>query len=200
MAAQAADEERSPGPLARTDWARLAEKLEQDLGTDRDPATGFERLKEIYTRLGREEEVIRASQSLIRAYALEGRLAAAILESQNLLLRLPSESAVARSLRHDMFNWNSLLDAQEELLEAKPEMYRMGEMLKHSYFKLDLEDKVESISRKLAQAYVLKKKWSQARDEYREILQRNPDDGVLKQALAEVESMLAREAATSPTP
>jgi tetratricopeptide (TPR) repeat protein len=157
-------------------------------------------LKEIYTRLGREEDIFRVSQSLIRAYAIEGRLAAAILESQNLLLRLPPESAVARSARHDMGNLNSLLLAQEELLEHKPEMYRMAEMLKHAYSKLDIEDKVESVSRKLARAYVLKKKWPQAREEYREILQRNPDDEEAKNALAQAESMITREATIPPTP
>jgi serine/threonine protein kinase len=200
IAAQEADEGKSSSPSGQADWARRAEKLEQELGTDRDPANAFERLKEIYTQLDREEDIIRASQNLIRAYALEGRLAAAILESQNLLLRLPPESAVAGSVRHDMGNWNSLLEAQEALLEHKPEMYRMAEMLKHSYSKLDIEDKVESISRKLARAYMLKKKWPQAREEYREILQRNPDDGDIKQALAQVESMAAQEAAAPPTP
>ena len=51
-----------------------------------------------------------------------------------------------------------------------------------------------SISRKLARAYVLKKKWSQALAEYTEILQRNPADLETKRALACVESILAQEA------
>jgi serine/threonine protein kinase len=199
-AAREADEGKSSNPSGRADWARLAVKLEHELGADLDPAGALQSLKEIYTRLGREEDIFRVSQSLIRAYAIEGRLAAAILESQNLLLRLPPESAVARSARHDMGNLNSLLLAQEELLEHKPEMYRMAEMLKHAYSKLDIEDKVESVSRKLARAYVLKKKWPQAREEYREILQRNPDDEEAKNALAQAESMITREATIPPTP
>jgi tetratricopeptide (TPR) repeat protein len=150
--------------------------------------------------LDREEDIIRTSQRLIRAYAIEGRIAEAILECQNLMLRLPPESDAWRSLRHDMYNWNSLLEAQEELIDGKPEMYRLAEMLKHAYSKLDTDDKIESISRKLARAYVLKKKWPQAQAEYRELLQRNPDDGDIKQALADVESMITREAAASPTP
>jgi tetratricopeptide (TPR) repeat protein len=200
MPVEAAAEGKPLDPQLQSKWSKRAEEIEQELGPDRDSASAFQRLKEIYTLLNREDDTIWTSQRLIRAYALEGRLAAAILESQNLLLRLAPESEVARSVRHDMGNWNSLLDAQEGLLEHKPEMYRLAEMLKHSYSKLDIEDKVESISRKLARAYALKKKWPQAREEYREILQRNPDDGDIKQALAEVESMISREAAIPPTP
>jgi DNA-binding SARP family transcriptional activator len=89
---------------------------------------------------------------------------------------------------------NSQIESLESLAELRPDDYRFLEMLKHSYSLLDIDDKRDRFSRKLAQAYVLKQKWEPAMREYREILQRNPNDGDAAKALADVEARIAATA------
>jgi hypothetical protein len=48
------------------------------------------------------------------------------------------------------------------------------------------DDKREYFTRKLAHAYVLNGKWQWAISEYRELLQRHPDDDAIKKILADL--------------
>jgi serine/threonine protein kinase len=171
-----------------------ADKLEQILAAQPDNSNALEQLKDLYNRMANEDAVIRVSELLSNAYRRQGRWASAILENQHLLLRLPNDSPAASSIRHDTYNLNALLDAAEKLIEVRPDDYRFLEMLKHSYSLLDIDDKRDRFSRKLAQAYVLKQKWEPAMREYREILQRNPNDGDAAKALADVEARIAATA------
>ena len=180
-----------------------AKKLEQIAATEPDNSNVLEQLKDLYNRLKSEDAVIRVSEMLSQAYRRQGRWASAILENQNLLLRLPMNSKAAGEMRyrirHDTYNLNSQLDAAEEIIEVRPDNYRFLEMLKHSYSLLDIDDKRDRFSRMLARAYVVKQKWEQAIREYREILQRNPNDGDAVKALAEIEARIAVSAADSAT-
>ena len=116
---------------ATPDLELAAARLEANLTPQAD-ANGLERLKQLYRQLHREEDTIRVSLRLIESYRREGRLASAVLEGQNLLLCLSPGSKLAVFVRHDMQNTGILLETQEELLDARPDMYRMGEFLKHS--------------------------------------------------------------------
>jgi serine/threonine protein kinase len=171
-----------------------ADELEQILAAQPDNSNALEQLKDLYNRMANEDAVIRVSELLSNAYRRQGRWASAILENQHLLLRLPNDSPAASNIRHDTYNLNALLDAAEMLIEVRPDDYRFLEMLKHSYSLLDIDDKRDRFSRKLAQAYVLKQKWEPAMREYREILQRNPNDGDAAKALADVEARIAATA------
>jgi serine/threonine protein kinase len=171
-----------------------ADKLEQTLAAQPDNSNALEQLKDLYNRIGNEDAVIRVSQMLSEAYRRQGRWASAILENQNLLLRLPKDSPAVYSIRHDTYNLNSLIKAAEELIEHRPDDYRFLEMLKHTYSLLDIDDKRDRFSRMLARAYVVKQKWEQAIKEYREILQRSPNDGDAAKALADVEARIAATA------
>ena len=55
-----------------------------------------------------------------------------------------------------------------------------------SYAILGNDDKREYFTRKLAHAYVLNGKWQRAISEYRELLQRHPDDDAIKKILADL--------------
>jgi serine/threonine protein kinase len=171
-----------------------ADKLERILAAQPDNSNALEQLKDLYNRIGNEDAVIRVSQILSKAYRRQGRWASAILENQNLLLRLPKDSPAISSIRHDTDNMNGQIHALEYLAEFRPDNYRLLEMLKHAYSLLDIDDKRDRFSHKLAQAYVLKERWSQAIEEYREILQRNPNDGDAAKALADLEACIAATA------
>jgi hypothetical protein len=58
---------------------------------------------------------------------------------------------------------------------------------------LDIDDKLEYFTRKLAEAYVHKGKWPQAISEYRELLQRHPDDDAIKKILSDLEERQREE-------
>jgi serine/threonine protein kinase len=171
-----------------------ADKLERILAAQPDNSNALEQLKDLYNRIGNEDAVIRVSVRLSNTYRRQGRWASAILENQNLLLRLPWDSPAAQRIRHDTLNTNCLLVGSEKLAELRPDDYRALEMLKHSYSLLDIDDKHDRFSRMLARAYVVKQKWEQAIKEYREIVQRSPNDSDAAKALADVEARLAATA------
>ena len=185
---------RAPRMRGGDNLLAKVDQLEQILARQPDNSSNLEQLKDFYNRIGSEESVIRVSAMLSKAYRRQGRWASAILENQNLLLRLPKDSPAISSIRHDTDNMNGQMRALENLAEFSPDNYRFLEMLKHSYSLLDIDDKRDRFSRKLAQAYVLKQKWESAMREYREILQRNPNDGDAAKALSDLEARIAVKA------
>ena len=150
-----------------------AKKLEQIVAVQPFDTNALEQLKEIHDRLENEEEVIRISELLSTAYLHQKRWAAAIVEDQKLLLRLPKNSPKAIEILDDPEGLNKLLEASAELAELRPDDHRRLETLKRAYSGLNLDNKPDRLSRLLAQAYVRKGKWEQALEEYREILHRN---------------------------
>ena len=59
----------------------------------------LEILKEAYTRLGREPDVIRISKRIAEAYTQMGQLSSAILEYETVLQRRPNDADVRAALR-----------------------------------------------------------------------------------------------------
>ena len=59
----------------------------------------LEILKEAYTKLGREEDVIKTSKRIAQAYMQSGQLSSAILEFETVLQRRPDDADVQTALR-----------------------------------------------------------------------------------------------------
>ncbi|HTY87994.1 MAG TPA: hypothetical protein VMB80_11055, partial [Candidatus Acidoferrum sp.] len=59
----------------------------------------LEILKEAYTKLGREEDVIKTSKRIAQAYMQSGQLSSAILEFETVLQRRPDDADVQSALR-----------------------------------------------------------------------------------------------------
>src|SRR5882724_495905 len=59
----------------------------------------LEILKEAYTKLGREQEIIRTSKRIAEAYTQMGQLSSAILEYETVLQRRPNDADVQTALR-----------------------------------------------------------------------------------------------------
>ena len=59
----------------------------------------LEILKEAYTKLGREEEVVKTSKRIAQAYMQSGQLSSAILEYETVLQRRPDDADVQAALR-----------------------------------------------------------------------------------------------------
>jgi tetratricopeptide (TPR) repeat protein len=97
----------------------------------------------------------------------------------------------------------------EVITESQPHDYQSLEILKEAYSKLSREKDVVKTSKRIAEAYVQMGQLSSAILEYETILQRNPDDPDVRQALKQIESkannfaqesVLAETAAAKPAP
>ena len=60
----------------------------------------LEILKEAYSKLGREEDVINTSKRIAQAYLQQGQLSSAILEYETVLQRRPDDADVRAALQH----------------------------------------------------------------------------------------------------
>jgi tetratricopeptide (TPR) repeat protein len=76
----------------------------------------------------------------------------------------------------------------EVITESQPHDYQSLEILKEAYSKLGREKDVVKTSKRIAEAYVQMGQLSSAILEYETILQRNPDDPDVRQALKQIES------------
>jgi hypothetical protein len=76
----------------------------------------------------------------------------------------------------------------EVITESQPHDYQSLEILKEAYSKLTRESDVVKTSKRIAEAYVQMGQLSSAILEYETILQRNPDDPDVRQALKQIES------------
>jgi tetratricopeptide (TPR) repeat protein len=76
----------------------------------------------------------------------------------------------------------------EVITQSQPMDYQSLEILKEAYSKLGREPDVINTSKRIAQAYVQIGQLSSAILEYESILQRNPDDPDVRQALADIEN------------
>jgi tetratricopeptide (TPR) repeat protein len=97
----------------------------------------------------------------------------------------------------------------EVITESQPHDYQSLEILKEAYSKLTREKDVVRTSKRIAEAYVQMGQLSSAILEYETILQRNPDDPDVRQALKQIESkannfaeetVLAESAVSKPPP
>jgi tetratricopeptide (TPR) repeat protein len=83
----------------------------------------LEILKEAYTKLGREQEVINTSKRIAQAYMQMGQLSSAILEYETVLQRRPDDADVQAALQQieDKANNVAVQDAGVESAESVPQ-------------------------------------------------------------------------------
>lgn len=79
------------------------------------------------------------------------------------------------------------IDMFEVISQSQPNDYQSLEILKEAYSKLGRAEDATNTSKRIAQAYVQMGQLSSAILEYETILQRNPEDPDVQQALAEIE-------------
>src|SRR5690242_190544 len=88
--------------LTPSEEAQLAQTVEMfEVITQSQPHDyqSLEILKEAYSKLGREKEVIGTSKRIAQAYVQMGQLSSAILEYETILQRFPDDPDVQAALR-----------------------------------------------------------------------------------------------------
>ncbi|HVY69556.1 MAG TPA: tetratricopeptide repeat protein [Verrucomicrobiae bacterium] len=113
--------------LSASEEAQLLSSIEMfEVITQTDPRDyqSLEILKEAYSKLGREADVLSASKRIARAYVESGQLSSAILEYESILQRHPGDPEVIAALAEIESRANSLSGAPtgvEAELAVKPE-------------------------------------------------------------------------------
>lgn len=82
--------------------AQLAQTIEMfEVITESQPSDyqSLEILKEAYSKLGREEDVVKTSKRIAQAYVQMGQLSSAILEYETILQRFPDDPDVQKALK-----------------------------------------------------------------------------------------------------
>jgi tetratricopeptide (TPR) repeat protein len=113
--------------LSSGEEAQLAQTIEMfEVITQTQPQDyqSLEILKEAYSKLGREQDVISTSKRIAQAYVQLGQLSSAILEYETILQRFPNDPDVQAALKQieskaDTFSAESEL--AEPAVSAKPE-------------------------------------------------------------------------------
>src|SRR5438093_9356064 len=88
--------------LSQGEEAQLAQTIEMfEVITQSQPHDyqSLEILKEAYSKLGREKEVISTSKRIAEAYVQLGQLSSAILEFETILQRYPDDADVQTALK-----------------------------------------------------------------------------------------------------
>ena len=78
----------------------------------------LEILKEAYTKLGREEDVIKTSKRIAQAYMQSGQLSSAILEYETVLQRRPDDADVQSALQQIEDRANNVAEQQTAAVEC----------------------------------------------------------------------------------
>src|SRR6516225_7320971 len=88
--------------LSSSEEAQLAQTIEMfEVITQSQPQDyqSLEILKEAYSKLGREKDVIGTAKRIAQAYVQMGQLSSAILEYETILQRYPNDSDVQNALK-----------------------------------------------------------------------------------------------------
>src|SRR5215469_17648133 len=115
-------EKRMASTLSPSEEAQLAQTIEMfEVITQSQPLDyqSLEILKEAYTKLGREKDVIGTSKRIAQAYVQMGQLSSAILEYETILQRSPDDPEVQAALRQITAKANSF---PVEQLPADPSL------------------------------------------------------------------------------
>src|SRR6201995_976567 len=91
-----------PSTLTPSEEAQLAQTVEMfEVITQSQPQDyqSLEILKEAYSKLGRENDVIGTSKRIAQAYVQMGQLSSAILEYETVLQRFPDDPDVRSALK-----------------------------------------------------------------------------------------------------
>jgi len=86
-------------PAEETQLQQTIEMFEVIVQSQPNDCQSLEILKEAYTKLGREADVIRTSKRIAEAYTQMGQLSSAILEYETVLQRRPNDADVQTALR-----------------------------------------------------------------------------------------------------
>src|SRR5665213_1152683 len=110
------------GTLNPSEEAQLRQTIEMfEVITQSQPQDyqSLEILKEAYSKLGREKDVIGTSKRIAQAYVQSGQLSSAILEYETVLQRFPDDPDVQSALK-EIENKANNLSAQPAMAEAPP--------------------------------------------------------------------------------
>src|SRR5512136_3168316 len=91
-----------PTTLSPSEEAQLGQTIEMfEVITQSQPQDyqSLEILKEAYSKLGREKDVVTTSKRIAQAYVQLGQLSSAILEYETILQRFPNDPDVQAALR-----------------------------------------------------------------------------------------------------
>ena len=86
-------------PAEEAQLKQTIEMFEVIVQSQPNDCQSLEILKEAYTKLGREQDVIRTSKRIAEAYTQMGQLSSAILEYETVLQRRPNDVDVQTALR-----------------------------------------------------------------------------------------------------
>ena len=86
-------------PAEEAQLKQTIEMFEVIVQSQPNDCQSLEILKEAYTKLGREPDVIRISKRIAEAYTQMGQLSSAILEYETVLQRRPNDADVQTALR-----------------------------------------------------------------------------------------------------
>src|SRR6058998_1571371 len=115
-----------PSTLNSSEEAQLAQTIEMfEVITQSQPQDyqSLEILKEAYSKLGREKDVVGTSKRIAQAYVQMGQLSSAILEYETILQRYPEDPEVQAALKQIESKANHFpveAMAQEPAALAKP--------------------------------------------------------------------------------
>src|SRR5271170_295443 len=87
----------NPGEEAQL--SQTIEMFEVIVQSQPNDCQSLEILKEAYSKLGREQDVINTSKRIAQAYVQTGQLSSAILEFETVLQRRPDDAEVQKALR-----------------------------------------------------------------------------------------------------
>ena len=86
-------------PGEETQLAQTIEMFEVIVQSQPSDTQSLEILKEAYSKLGREEDVVHTSKRIAQAYLQQGQLSSAILEYETVLQRCPDDADVRAALK-----------------------------------------------------------------------------------------------------
>src|SRR5580698_1509553 len=108
------------GTLTTSEEAQLSQTIEMfEVITQSQPQDyqSLEILKEAYSKLGREKDVVQTSKRIAQAYVQLGQLSSAILEYETILQHSPDDPDVQKALK-DIENKAISLASQPALTDA----------------------------------------------------------------------------------
>src|SRR5512143_476788 len=108
------------GPGEQAQLAQTIEMFEVITQTQPQDYQSLEILKEAYSKLGRDQDVISTSKRIAQAYVQLGQLSSAILEYETILQRFPNDPDVQAALRAIESKANNFpLDAEQTATTQK---------------------------------------------------------------------------------
>src|SRR5678815_866022 len=109
--------------LTQSEEAQLAQTIEMfEVITESQPHDyqSLEILKEAYSKLGREKDVVKTAKRIAEAYVDMGQLSSAILEYETILQRCPDDPDVQKALNQIESKASNLSDGGTNFVEPEP--------------------------------------------------------------------------------